>query len=90
MPVLRMLALHKLLMDVNLKNVSQVINLMRVFPFSNALVERCFSTMKKIKTDWRANLDIPTVDMLLRIKKMGLERFIFTKEISGIVLCKET
>ena len=42
--------------------VARIINLMRVFPFSNALVERCFSTMKKIKTYWRANLDIPTVD----------------------------
>ena len=55
--------------------VARVINLTRVFPFSNALVERCFST---IKTDWRANLDIPTVDMLLRIKKMGPELDLFS------------
>ena len=62
--------------------VARVINLMRVFPFSNALVERCFSTTKKIKTDWRANLDIPTVDMLLRIKKMGPELDLFSPKKS--------
>ena len=39
--------------------VARVINLMRVFPFSNAIVEKYFSTMnKKIKTDWRSNLEI--------------------------------
>ena len=46
---------------------------MRVFPFSNALVERCISTMNKIKSDWRSNLVILTVDVLLRIKKMESE-----------------
>ena len=62
--------------------VARVINLMRVFPFSNALAERCFSTMNNFETDWRANLDIPTVDMLLRIKKMGPELDIFSPKKS--------
>ena len=62
--------------------VARVINLMRVFPFSNAFFERCFSTMKKIKTDWRENLDIPTVDMLLCIKKMGPELDLFSPKKS--------
>ena len=34
----------------------QVANIMRVYPFSNGVVESCFSLMNKIKTDWRASL----------------------------------
>ena len=51
--------------------VARIINILRVLPFSNALVERCFSTINKIKTDWRASLDTATLDMLIRIKKTG-------------------
>ena len=51
--------------------VARIIHIPRVLPFSNALVERCFSTMNKIKTDWRASLDTATLDMLIRIKKTG-------------------
>ena len=53
------------------KSIARLINILRVLPFSNALVERCFSTMRKIKTDWRASLNTSTLDILIRIKKMG-------------------
>ena len=52
-------------------NVIKVINLLRVFPVSNAVVERCFSTMTKVKTDWRNRLGEEEVECLIRIKKEG-------------------
>ena len=77
--------------------VARVINLIRVFPFSNAIVERCFSTMNKIKTDWRAALGVPTVDMLIRILKKwvlvlscstqrNLWNYFFPRSL-GILMC---
>lgn len=52
-------------------NISNLITILRIFPFSNALVERCFSTMNIVKTDWRASLEIKTLEQLMRIKKVG-------------------
>ena len=49
----------------------QVANIMRVYPFSNGVVESCFSLMNKIKTDWRASLATPTLESIMRIKKEG-------------------
>ena len=54
-------------------NVIKVINLLRVFPVSNAIVERCFSTMTKVKTDWCNRLGQEEVECLIRIKKEGPE-----------------
>ena len=61
----------------------RLINILHVMPFSNALVERCFSTMSKIKTDWRASLHTSTLDCLIRIKKMGpsVDVFVPTKAV---------
>ena len=53
--------------------VAHVINILRVLPFSNALVERCFSAINKIKTNWWASLDTETLNKLIRIKKTGPE-----------------
>jgi len=52
-------------------NVIKVINLLRVFPVSNAILERCFCTMTKVKTDWRNRLGEEEVECLIRIKKEG-------------------
>lgn len=52
-------------------NVIKVISLLQVFPVSNAVLERCFSTMTKIKTDWRNRLGEEEVECLIRIKREG-------------------
>ena len=52
-------------------NISKLVEIFRVFPYSNAAVERCFSTMNKVKTDWRVNLGEESLDSLIRVKKMG-------------------
>ena len=52
-------------------NVMTIINMLRIFPVSNAIVERCFSTMTKVKTDWRNRLGEKEVEHLIRIKKEG-------------------
>lgn len=52
-------------------NVMKVINLLRIFPVSNAVLERCFSTMGKVKTDWRNRLGEKEVEHLIRLKKEG-------------------
>ena len=48
-----------------------------VFPISNAKVERGFSAMRRIKTDWRSSLGEDTLDSLMRISIDGpsLEHF---------------
>jgi len=53
-------------------NVMTIINMLRIFPVSNAIVERCFSTMTKVKTDWRNRLGEKEVEHLIRIKKRGI------------------
>ena len=52
-------------------NVMKVLNILRIFPVSNAIIERCFSTMSVVKTDWRNRLGDKVVEHLVRIKKEG-------------------
>jgi len=49
----------------------KVINLLRIFPVSNAVLERCFSTMGKVKTNWHNWLGEKEVKHLIRLKKEG-------------------
>ena len=62
--------IHKFYQD-KFQLIETLINILRVYPFSNAAVERCFSCMNKVKTDWRAHLGEETLDTLVRVKKMG-------------------
>ncbi|KAK6191936.1 hypothetical protein SNE40_003508 [Patella caerulea] len=55
----------------NYSNIMKVIHLTSCFPLSNASCERGFSTMKRIKSDWRCRLSNSTVDMLMRIDLEG-------------------
>ena len=50
-------------------NAITLLDIARIFPASNALLERCFSSMQLIKTDWRNRLDADTVECLLCIKR---------------------
>ena len=50
-----------------------VLTIMKLIPVSNSIVERCFSTMQKVKCDWRNRLGEAEVDCLLRIKREGPE-----------------
>ena len=52
-------------------NVMKVINLLHIFPISNGVLERCFSTMGKVKTDWHNQLVEKEVEHLIRLKKEG-------------------
>jgi hypothetical protein len=52
-------------------NVLLVLNILRIMPVSNAIVERCFSTMGIIKGDWRSCLAEHVLDHLIRIKREG-------------------
>ena len=49
------------------KNILQIIHLTSLFPLSNASCERGFSTMKRIKSDWRNRLNNDTLNILMRI-----------------------
>ena len=55
----------------NYPNLAHIIELLLVFPASNAIVERGFSTMRRIKTDWRCCLAENTLDHLMRISLEG-------------------
>jgi len=52
-------------------NFAHLIEILLLFPVSNATVERGFSAMKRIKTDWRSRLNEVTIDHLLRISIDG-------------------
>ena len=58
-------------------NLSQLISLLLVLPVSNAIVERGFSTMRRVKTDWRNGLNEETLDHLMRISLEGPPPFQF-------------
>ena len=60
--------------------ILQIINILRVFPFSNAITEKGFSTMRKVKDDWRCSLGIETLDLLIRIKKDGVPFELFNSD----------
>ncbi|XP_072169762.1 zinc finger protein 862-like [Diadema setosum] len=52
-------------------NLGLLIRVLLTFPISNAKVERGFSTMRRIKTDWRCRLSAQTLDHLMRISIEG-------------------
>ncbi|XP_071947384.1 zinc finger protein 862-like [Antedon mediterranea] len=58
-------------------NLIHVINVLIVFPVSNAVVERGFSAMGRVKTDHRNRLGEKTLEQLMRINLEGdkLEHF---------------
>lgn len=55
----------------NYSNIMKVIHLTSVYPMANASCERGFSTMKRVKSDWRCTLGNDTMDMLMRVKIEG-------------------
>ena len=46
----------------------KIIHLTSVLPLANASCERAFSTMKRIKSDWRCKIGSEVLDILMRIK----------------------
>ena len=54
-------------------NVLYIFELLLITPFTNAIVERMFSRMARVKTDWRNRLGRDTLDSLLRISEEGPE-----------------
>ncbi|XP_052223803.1 zinc finger protein 862-like [Dreissena polymorpha] len=64
--------------DVDRKEFSNIlllIHLIGLYPLSNAECERCFSVMKRIKSDWRCSLSTERMDQLMRISIRDNEGF---------------
>ena len=53
------------------KNVLMIAEILLITPFSNAKLERMFSRMSRVKTDWRSRLSCTNLDALLRIGEEG-------------------
>lgn len=53
------------------ENIFHLIEILLVTPFTNAKVERMFSRMNRVKSDWRNRLNRDTLDELLRIGEDG-------------------
>ena len=53
------------------RNVLDIIEILLVTPFSNAKLERMFSRMARVKSDWRNRLSRDRLDALLRIGEEG-------------------
>jgi hypothetical protein len=58
-------------------NILKIIHLTAVYLLSTDVCERGFSTMNRIKSDWRANLEVETLNDLMRVSitigKKGME-----------------
>lgn len=52
-------------------NILHLIKIIQVIPLATAKVERAFSVMGRVKSDWRVNLDTLTLDDLLQISLEG-------------------
>ena len=55
----------------DLSNILHLLEILLVVPISNALLERMFSTMNRVHTDWRNCLGEKRVENLLRICEEG-------------------
>ena len=55
------------------KNLFLLMETILVLPLSTASCERCFSAMKRVKSDWRSNLQTATLSKLLYISVEGPE-----------------
>ena len=53
------------------ENILHLIEILLIIPFTNVKVERMFSRMNRIKSDWRNRLNQDTLDDLLRISEDG-------------------
>ena len=51
-------------------NILQLVEIVLVFPLATA-VERGFSCMKRVKTDWRSRLEVPMLTKLMYISIEG-------------------
>ena len=59
------------------RNVLDIFELFLICPFTNAKLERMFSSMNRVKTDWRSSLSRDQLDVLLHLGEDGpsLEEF---------------
>ena len=54
-------------------NILHIIEIIQVMPMSTSKVERAFSPLNRVKTDWRINLNTATVEDLMMISLEGPE-----------------
>ncbi|XP_046901190.1 zinc finger protein 862-like [Hypomesus transpacificus] len=54
-------------------NILHIIEIIQVMPMSTSKVERAFSLLNRVKTDWRINLNTATVEDLMMISLEGPE-----------------
>ena len=52
-------------------NILHIVAIILVYPISNAELERAFSALKRVVTDWRTSLATNTIDDLLLIQQEG-------------------
>ena len=54
--------------DCKYPNLLRFVSVLASFPFSNAAVERTFSALKQVKTDWRSSLKSSSLTAILQTK----------------------
>ncbi|XP_042207949.1 uncharacterized protein LOC121856417 [Homarus americanus] len=60
------------------ENILHLAEIILVFPLSTHKLERTFSTMCRVRTDWRVNLDTTTLDDLMQVSIEGPSATDFT------------
>ena len=64
------------------RNVLDIVEICFLLPFTDAKLERMFSRMKRVKSDWRSSLSRGRLDTLLRISEEGPSIFDFNPATS--------
>ena len=64
--------------DARFNNIALLVEIIMVLPMSSSVCERGFSSLKRIKTDWRSRLTTDMMNHLLTISIMGptLDEFV--------------
>ncbi|XP_077378594.1 uncharacterized protein LOC144019423 isoform X2 [Festucalex cinctus] len=75
--------------DASFPRLKLLIQCLRVIPLSNAIVEKCFLTVTKTNTNWRASLGELSLEALVRIKNEGppLAKFDNTEAVKMFQRC---
>ena len=71
----------------DLGDISQillVVETVQIFPLSTACVERGFSLLKMLKTDYKTHMDEETLNALMRINLIQPESFYNLFSLSGV------
>lgn len=62
-------------LEETMKNILMLVEIVLCIPVSSAICERGFSTMARVKSDWRSRLDVKMLNCLMAISIQGPQEY---------------